>query len=110
MDVIINAAWQGAIGLKAEVTVTDIYRPAYNYTRCDYSNGGMAAVWAHIAIKSAILLGRHSAHVGGEECTDAVQRISKYGRSHLQRLVQRVLHHPDSRYKCWRTNGHVSHP
>jgi hypothetical protein len=56
IDVIINAAWQGATGLKSEVVVTDVYRPAFNYTQCDYSDGGMSAVWAHIAVKAAILL------------------------------------------------------
>jgi hypothetical protein len=55
IDVIINAAWQGATGLKSEVIVIDEYRPQYNYTRCDYSSS-MGAVYAHIAVKSAILL------------------------------------------------------
>lgn len=55
VDVLINAAWQGSVGMRSMRVTVDPLRPSYDYLTCDYSES-LGAVYAHIAIKAGLLL------------------------------------------------------
>ena len=55
VDVVINAAWTGTVGIKAVRIRVDQYRPSLDYMECDWS-AGIGAVYAHLAIKGGLLL------------------------------------------------------
>jgi hypothetical protein len=56
IDVIINAAWLGAGGLKSSRVTVDPDRPAYDYLHCETTTTDLGAIAAHLAIKGGMLL------------------------------------------------------
>ena len=55
IDIVINAVWQGAVGMNAREMVVDPERPAYNYMTCDFEDG-IGAIATHLALKGGMLL------------------------------------------------------
>lgn len=55
MDIIINAAWTGAIGMDTRLVVVDVNRPSKNYLTCDYDQAD-GAIYTHVALKGLMLL------------------------------------------------------
>ena len=56
VDVILNAAWQGAVGLQSVRVVVDPIRPKYDELVCRYNSAGMVFVYLHLGWKCGLLV------------------------------------------------------
>ena len=52
VDILLNSIWAGVSGMRAVVVLPDPLRPALAYRACEYSDVGMAVVWAHLAVRT----------------------------------------------------------